>query len=181
MPKRPKNFPKKGTSSDTSRRTEETSPSSDLADVKKTFETEQEVGPLLWRVKIRRRMHMDIHVHQDICFEVTLDPVKVADGKTNILDILDKIFDCLSSMMNHMRHHFDNSERRLVFPSITSNSLESNVYFGYEDLHDPDADISNKLLQILFAVLMSNKELSLEDGFQINVVLLSLFIGKVIA
>ena len=179
MPKRPKNYPKKGTNSGATRRTEDVTSVSDLADAKKTFETEQEVGPLLWRVRIRRRMHMDIHVHQDICFEVTLDSVKAADGKTHILNILDKIFECLSSMINHMRHHFDNSERRLVFPSVTSNSLESNLYLGYEDLHDPDADISNKLLQALFHVLMSNKELSLEDGFQINVVLLSMLISKV--
>ena len=174
MPKRPKNYPKKGTNdaSTSQTRVGESKDTHDIESVKEAFETTKIVGPLKWEVKIRRRMHMDAHAHSDIVFEVRLDPARPSDKSVEMLTILDKIYHSLHDMVNHLRKHFDDSQRRVVFISITSNSLESNLYFGHEDLHNPHSEISNKLLQMFFAVLMSNKELSLEDGFQIHVVLL---------
>ena len=104
-------------------------------------------------------------------FNVALNPAKLTDKTTPLLDIIDKVYHCLHSMMDHLRSFFDNSVRRIAFLSIHSNSLTSDLYFGHEDLHN--TEISNKMMQSFFALLMSHQELSLEDGFQIRICLLS--------
>ena len=159
MPKTPKNYPKKGTVSSPAETNNATNEDQhDIDKVKEAFETSKIVGPLKWEVKVRRRMHMDRHVHSDICFEVRLDPAQSSDKKVSMLSILDKLYQLLTDMVTHLRRHFPNDQRRIIFLSITSDSLESNLYFGHEDLHDPHTDISNKLMQMFFAILMSNKE-----------------------
>ena len=54
MPKKPKNFPK-GSAQEQDK---------ELDEVRKEFQTVQDVGPLRWECTIRRRMQFDAHAHQ---------------------------------------------------------------------------------------------------------------------
>ena len=77
-------------------------------------------------------------------------------------------------MIEHLKLFFNDSLQRIAFLSIHSQSLESDLHFGHAELHNPDSQIANKLMQMLFAILMSHKDLALEDGFSIRVVVLSM-------
>ena len=57
MPKKPKNFPKKGTPPSPDDGPPKKEPKLEL--VKQAFETEKEVGAMRWQLKVRRRMQRD--------------------------------------------------------------------------------------------------------------------------
>ena len=145
----------------------------DLEAAKRNFETTQSTPILKVNIAVRRRRRALRHVATDLLFVVTFSESDA--GELPVLNCLIGVYETILTLIRKLKNYFNDQKRRLCFFSANLKSMTSPTFSGGQDLYGEKEDqICKNVLKPLFNYLCSNAEVSLSEGLEIKVSVLSL-------
>ena len=124
-------------------------------------------------IVVRRRKRGKAFVATDLVFDIQFR--QSTAGNLPVLSCLVSVHQVMLTLIAKLKEFFDDKKRRLAFFSAHVDQMTSSIYSGGVSLHEqPEQEIAQQILRLLFMYLVSKNKVDLNSNLIIKVCVMSL-------
>ena len=94
---------------------------------------------------IRRRQTASTLGAEDLLFQLKFRESEAQHADRTLINCLNLVYEATYDLIKKLQARYDRSRDRYIFLAIMSKSLTSPIYLGLQNLHDPHAQIANRV------------------------------------
>lgn len=121
----------------------------ELEDTRRLFQFDDHQGAVGWNLSIRRRQasRPSAFTAEDLLFNLRFfhHGGDGAGPQPSLLSRLNSVYRALFLLIKRLEEVYDTSMERYVFIGVVSEAFTSNIYMGMQRLHEPQAQLANRV------------------------------------